>query len=118
MNIYYPGDESLSKTIVSEKVTLINKERNYDPKLGMVCGRGDLRNSRSLPWISAPDSGRVLCMDLENTNYSICGNGRCTVRGCWDQWRSTSTLINNRRHRKVCKSYLFFFVQKQQYLDC
>ena len=26
MNIYHPGDESLSKTIVSEKVTLINKE--------------------------------------------------------------------------------------------
>ena len=27
MSIYYPGDESLSKTIVSEKVPLINKER-------------------------------------------------------------------------------------------
>ena len=27
MNIYHPGDESLSKTIVSEKVPLITKER-------------------------------------------------------------------------------------------
>ena len=27
MNIYHPGDESLSRTIVSEKVSLINKDK-------------------------------------------------------------------------------------------
>ena len=30
MSIYYPDDESLSRTIVSEKVTLINKDRIMD----------------------------------------------------------------------------------------
>ena len=44
MNIYHPGDESLSKTIVSEKVTLIDKENTMDKiqskpwfVLGVIC---------------------------------------------------------------------------------
>ena len=44
MNIYHPGDESLSRTIVSEKATLIHKETIMDKiqnkawfVLGIVC---------------------------------------------------------------------------------
>ena len=81
MSIYYPGDESLSKTIVSEKVPLV-KRINYE--LGILLRR--LRRRSSRRWCRS--AAVALRQTQGRTKLGALAPRRC-VRSCRSRSRFT-----------------------------